>query len=255
MIASRENRKPSTLWSLAVTFCTIAFLLFSWESYFPNDPNDFFRSRVEDSRWFWSRSRRTGKMKLSPGTTTLYYITGTITSIHSCPHPSTLMIDPKICGWNWNQVENFNLIIILSAWSDCMVIISNLRSVLGVDRLWRLEQQIQSKLGVRLGLWIYPLRRQIICAWNTENKSRTTCFALFSWVLLLDIHHGSQRQTFPMLISKNEILILVVVVFTCWWKLARWRQDTWSCQVAHWAQVWSKCILTIILSTDSRQPP
>merc|ERR1712150_466826 len=26
------------------------------------------------------------------------------------------------------------------------------RSVLGVDRLWRLEQQIQSKLGVRLGL-------------------------------------------------------------------------------------------------------
>ena len=120
----------------------------------------------------------------------------------------SMIIDPKICGWNWNHVDNFNLIIILSTWSDCMVIISNLRSVLGVDRLWRLEQQIQSKLGVRLGLWIYPLRRQIICAWNTENKSRTTCFALFSWVLLLDIHHGSQRPTFPLSqVSVNPVNI------------------------------------------------
>ena len=160
--------------------------------------------------------------------------------------------------WNCHQVQLHYITLQVPQYlihTDCIEIISNLRSVLGVDRLWRLEQQIQSKLGVRLGLWVYPLRRQIICAWNTENKSRTTCFALFSWVLLLDIHHGSQRPTFPMLISKNEILILVVVVFTCWWKLARWRQDTWSCQVAQWAQVWSKCILTIILSTDSRQPP
>ena len=196
MIASRENRPlcEALLWH----FVRLLFFCLVEKVIFPNDPNDVFRSREEDSRWFWSRSRKTGKMKLSPGTITLYYIAGTITPIHSCPHPSTLIIDPKICGWNWNHVENFNLIIILSTWSDCMVIISNLRSVLGVDRLWRLEQQIQSKLGVRLGLWVYPLRRQIICAWNTENKSRTTCFALFSWVLLLDIHHGSQRPAFPL---------------------------------------------------------
>ena len=33
-----------------------------------------------------------------------------------------------------------------------MIITFMIRSVLGVDRLWRLEQEIQSKLRVRLGL-------------------------------------------------------------------------------------------------------
>ena len=33
-----------------------------------------------------------------------------------------------------------------------MMILFMIRSVLGVDRLWRLEQEVQSKLGVRLGL-------------------------------------------------------------------------------------------------------
>ena len=87
MIASRENRPlcEALLWH----FVRLLFFCLVEKVIFPNDPNDVFRSREEDSRWFWSRSRRTGKMKLSPGTVTLYYITGTITSIHSCPHPST----------------------------------------------------------------------------------------------------------------------------------------------------------------------
>ena len=157
--------------------------------------------------------------------------------------------------WNCHQVQLHYITLQVPQYlihTDCIEIISNLRSVLGVDRLWRLEQQIQSKLGVRLGLWIYPLRRKIICAWNTENKSRTTCFALFSWVLLLDIHHGSQRPTFPM--SVHPVNIREWDFDTCrrcFHMLVKVGAVAPGHLILPGSAVspgWSKCIVTIILS-------